>query len=61
MTFAWNPRGHQEQQNDLSSPKDSLLQQRRLGSHRGHSDEPQARRCDQGLTGQETVHHAEMG
>ena len=45
----------QEQQNDLSVAEESLLQQRRFGSHRGHSSESQARRCGQRSTDQETV------
>ena len=57
----WDPRGHPEQQNDLSVAKGSLHQQRRLGSHCGRSHKLQARRCGQGCTGQASVHHAEMG
>ena len=55
-----NPRGHLEQPNDPSVDKEPLLQQGCFGSHRGDSDEPQARRCGQGFTGQETVHHARI-
>ena len=44
-----------------SRTKESLLQQRSLGSHCGHTHKPQARQCGQGSTGQETVHHVEMG
>ena len=60
-TSTGNPCGHQEQQNDLSVDEEPLLQKGCFGSHRGDSDEPQARRRGQGSTSQETVHHAEMG
>ena len=46
---AGTPRGHQEQPKDL------------FGSHRGDSDDLQARLCGQGSTSQETVHHAGIG
>ena len=53
--------GIRKQQNDLSVAEESLLQQRRFGSHRGYSSESQARRCGQGSTDQEIIHHSMMG
>ena len=41
--------------------KSHCFNTRRFGSHRGDSDKTQARRCGQESTGQETVHHAQMG
>ena len=58
MTCARDSLWNQEQQNDLSVAEVSLPQPRRFGSHRGHSGESQARRCGQGSTDHETVHHS---
>ena len=42
-------------------PKSHCFNKDALDRIVGDSDEPQARRCGQGSTGQETVHHAETG